>query len=332
MTCGPVCVFAEHDQGSLKKYSLEKINKAKKLAAELQAETVVIVIGDEVEKIVNDLARTGVTRVYGFNHPELKMYQPLVYADLAAGWAKKENPEIMLFSCSSIGADLAARVAAKLRTGLTAHCVDIFLEEVEGQKRLVQAVPGWGGNLMLKIVCPEKRPQMATVRPGIGQPVNIGDTVTGEILSMPVEIKPGQLRIRALEEVYAGESNAGLKTAEVVVSGGWGMRSAGSLELLNNLAKLLNGEVAGTRPLVDTGWIEESRMIGVSGKSVAPKLFISVGASGAPHYTTGFDKSGVIFGIDKDAGAPVFDLCDLGIVGDLRQILPLLIAQLEAAL
>jgi electron transfer flavoprotein alpha subunit len=332
MTCGPVCVFAEHDQGILKKYSLEKINRALKLAEELKAETAALVIGDEVEAVANVLARTGVTKVYSFSHPALKLYQPMVYADLAADWAMKEKPEIMLFSCSSVGADVAARVAAKLRTGLTAHCVDIFLEENEGEKRLVQAVPGWGGNLMLKIICPEKRPQMATVRPGICQPVDIGDTVVGEIYSIPVEIKPEQLKVKALEDVRVEESGVGLETAEIVVSGGWGMKSAGSLELLNKLSGLLKAEVAGTRPLVDIGWIEESRMIGVSGKNVAPKLFISIGASGAPHYTTGFDKSEVIFCINKDADAPVFDLCDLGIVGDLRQVLPQLISQLEAVL
>ena len=332
MGTGAVTVFAEHFQGSIKKYTLEKINKAKELAAQLGAETVVLVCGDRIDKIVNELARTGVNKVYAFDHPELGMYQPLLYADLIAEWAKVEKPEIMWFSSSSTAVELASRVAAKLETGLTAHCIGLELEEVNGRKIVSHSLPGWGGNFVVKIICPEKRPQMATVSAGICSPAEISDKVTAEITMVPVEIKPEQMRIRAVKDVHDDSSSDGLETAEVVVAGGWGMRSSGSLDLLKSLAKLLKAEIGGTRPLVDCNWIEESRMIGVSGKTVSPKLFISVGASGQPHYTTGFSKAGAILSISDDLKAPIFDMCDVGIVGDARRVLPALISELEAVL
>ncbi|MCR4441296.1 MAG: electron transfer flavoprotein subunit alpha/FixB family protein [Peptococcaceae bacterium] len=332
MSSGAVCVFAEHFQGNVKKYSLEKINKAKQIAAGLGAETAVLVCGNRLDKVARDLAGTGVTKVYAFDHPSLEMYQPLLYADLLAGWAREEKPEIMWFSSSSIGADLASRVAAKLETGLTAHCVDLDLEEIDGKKIVVHSLPGWGGNFMVKIICPEKRPQMATVRSGICEAAEISSESLAQVIKVPVTVKEELLKIRAVEEVHDEAASDGLETAEVVVAGGWGMRSAGSLDLLKQLAKTLKAEIGGTRPLVDCGWVEESRMIGVSGKTVSPRLFISVGASGQPHYTTGFDKAGAIVCINNDPAAPLFEMCDVGIVGDARRVLPELIAQLEAAL
>jgi len=332
MGIGAVCVFAEHAEGAVKKYSLEKINKAKELAAELGAQTAVLVCGSELEGIAETLAKTGVNKVYAFDHPELKLYQPQAYADLIADWARKEKPEIMWFSSSNIAVELASRVAAKLETGLTAHCIGLELAEVEGKKIVSHSLPGWGGNFVVKIVCPEKRPQMATVSAGISSPAEISDKATAAVVWAPVEIQPEQLKIKAVKNVYDDKKSDGLETAERIVAGGWGMRSSGSLEMIESLAKLLKAEIGGTRPLVDCNWIEETRMIGVSGKTVSPKLFISVGASGQPHYTTGFAKSGVILSITDDPKAPIFDMCDIGIVGDARRVLPELIAGLETVL
>lgn len=332
MSGGAVCVFAEHFQGTVKKYSLEKINKAKQIAAELGAETAVLVCGNKPDKVAQDLAKTGVTKVIVFDHPELELYQPVLYAELLADWSRKEKPEIMWFSSSSIGADLAARTAAKLETGLTAHCVDLNLEEIDGKKIVSHSLPGWGGNFIVKIICPEKRPQMATVRSGICEPAEISGNAAAEIIKVPVTVKEELMKVRAVEEVFDEGASDGLESAEVVVAGGWGLRSAGSVDLIKQLAKMLKAEIGGTRPLVDCGWIDEKRMIGVSGKSVTPRLFISVGASGQPHYTTGFDKAKVIVCINNDPTAPLFEMCDLGIVGDARRVLPELIAQLEAAL
>jgi len=329
MSKGPVSVFVEHEQGKIKMNSLEMLGKAIKIAEQMGVETVALVCGDSLDKITQDLAKTGVNRVCVFEKAELTLYQPLVYARLLTEWAEKEQPEAMWFSCSSIGVDLAARVAAKLETGLTAHCVGIDLETVQGKEVIVHSLPGWGGNFIVKIICPEKRPQMATVRPGICEPAVIGRTVTAKVERTPIAILDGEMKIKALEDVQSEKGTGGLEQAEVVVAGGWGLRSSGSLEPIYKLAKVLKAEVGGTRPLVDCGWLEETRMIGISGKSVTPKLFISVAASGQPHYTTGFDKAGVIFCINNDAKAPLFSLCDLGIIGDYRRILPELTAKLE---
>lgn len=327
MAKGPVCVFIEHRQGEVSKTSFEILNKALEIAGKMGVATVALVCGDSLGKITDDLSKTGIDTVYAFENPELALYQPLVYARVLADWCKKEQPEVLWLSCSNVAVDLAARVAAKLETGLTAHVIDVHLEEIEGKETIIHSLPGWGGNFIVKIYCPEKRPQMATIRPGIAEPVGICSPKTAKVETVAVTIQAGELRLKALEEVQAEKETGGLEQAEIVIGGGWGLRGAGSLEQVYELAKVMNAEVGCTRPLVDCGWLPEDRMIGVSGKNVTPKLFISLGASGQPHYTTGFDKSGVIFNISNDAKSPLFSLCDVGIVGDLKHILPELIAQ-----
>ena len=329
MSKGPVCVFVEHEQGKIMKTSLEMLSKAFIIAKKMGVETVALVCGASLDKVAENLSKTGVNKVCAFENAELALYQPLVYARILTEWCKKEQPEVMWFSCSNIASDLASRVAAKLETGLTAHVIDVSLEEVKGKEVIIHSLPGWGGNFIVKIYCMEKRPQMATIRPGIDEPAEIGSKVTAKVEKTSVTISASELKIKALEEVQSEKGTGGLEQAEVVVGAGWGLRSAGSLEPIYELAKVLKAEVGGTRPIVDFGWLKEDRMIGVSGKNVTPKLFISVGASGQPHYTTGFDKAEVIFNINNDAKSPLFSICDVGIVGDYKHILPELIAQIS---
>jgi electron transfer flavoprotein alpha subunit len=243
MSKGPVSVFVEHEEGKIKKTSLEMLGKAKKIAEQMKVDTAALVCGEALEKIAQDLAQTGIDRVYAFEHEDLALYQPLVYARLLSEWCKMEQPEVMWFSCSSVGVDLAARVAAKLETGLTAHCVGIDLAEIQGKKVIVHSLPGWGGNFLVKIICPQKRPQMATIRPGICEPVAINSRASAIVERIKVDIRTGELRIKALDEVKSEKGTGGLELADIVVSGGWGLRSAGSLETLYQLAKVLKAEV-----------------------------------------------------------------------------------------
>ncbi|MFC1974618.1 electron transfer flavoprotein subunit alpha/FixB family protein [Chloroflexota bacterium] len=227
--------------------------------------------------------------------------------------------------------DLAPRVAAKVKTGLTAHCTDLYIDKAGDKPQLIAVVPGWGGNLMVKIACPEKRPQMATVKPGVMEKPDRVKDRQGQIIRIETNINDADFRARTIEIIEEKPSGIPLDEADIIVAGGWGLESVGGFELVEELAEVLGGAVGGTRPAVDKGWLPEERMIGSSGKTVSPKFFISAGASGAMHFTTGFLKSKVILAIDKNPKAPIFEVCDLGIVGDLGKIIPCLVGELKAA-
>lgn len=324
-----VWVVAEQRLGRLMDVSLELLGKAVELAEKLKRTTVAVLLGDGVENLAQRLIAHGAPKVYLLDDPALRLYQSDPYATLLSNLIKEHSPEVVLVPATNLGQPLAARIAARLRTGLTAHCIDLYIDEENGL--LIQVVPGWGGNLMLKIVCPQKRPQMATVRPGVlARPEERGGA-EGEVLRLPVSVKASDLRAQTLEMVEEEPKELPLEAAEVVVAGGWGMKALGGFGPVRELAQLLGGAVAGTRPAVDAGWIIEEALIGQSGKTVRPKLFISLGASGAMHFTTGFLKSGVILAVDSNPQAPIFEIADIGIVGDLREVLPCLIEELRAA-
>jgi len=239
---------------------------------------------------------------------------------------QSHHPEIVLWGATSLGQETAARVAAETGTGLTAHCIDLYIEKIKEKPQLVTVVAGWGGNLTLKIICPEERPQMATVKPGIFSPP---DPVkrSGEVISVEPEDEAPSFEI--VEVVEEQEETLPLEQAEVVVAAGWGLSTSGGFQAVEELAEILGGVVAGTRPALDAGWIPAERMIGQSGKTVAPQLLVTLGVSGAPQFATGVLNSRVIFAVDKNPQAPIFEMADIGIVGDLQDVLPLLINKLS---
>ncbi len=249
---------------------------------------------------------------------------------MTAGLIKTHQPQIVLVGATSIGQDMASRVAAKVKTGLTAHCIDLYIEEDGQSPQLVQVVPGWGGNLMIRIACPKRRPQMVTVNPGVMAKRTTDERRKGEIITLEIDIG-AESNLETLEMVEEEPSGVALDDTEVVVTGGWGLSACGSFKPVEELAKVLGGAIAGTRPIVDCGWIPEHCMIGQSGRTVSPKLFISIGASGAPQFTTGFTKSKVILAIEQNPDAPIFEVADIGLVGDLRDILPCLIEEFKAS-
>jgi len=324
-----IAVWAEIRNHRLTSVSFELLRKASDLAAEIGGSVSAVLIGYECMPLAEKIIQHGATQVYVVDDPRLLLYQSDLHAEVLFRILSKTAPEIVMIGGTSIGMDLAPRVAAKLKTGLTAHCVDLHIENIEGKDQLVQVVPGWGGNLMVRIICPDRRPQMVTVRPGVFDAGRADASRTGSVISVVPEISESDIRARTLEFIPEENEGGSIDNAEIIVSGGFGISSAEGFTLIEALAGALHGEVGGTRPAYDQGWIPESRMIGQSGKTVKPGLFISIGASGAIHYTTGFQKSKVIVAVDKNPRAPIFSVADLGIVGDFRQVIPPLIAELK---
>lgn len=324
-----IVVWAEIRNRRLVPVSLELLGKAGELAEGIGGNVSAVLIGHECASFAQTVIAHGASKVYAAEDPRLGLYQGDLYANVLFRILSETGPEIVLIGGTSIGTDLAPRVAAKLETGLTAHCVDLYIEKIEGRDQLVQVVPGWSGNLMVRIICPERRPQMATVRPGVFERGRSDAGRAGSVVPIVPDISEKDIRARTVEFIPEEREDGSLEDAGIIVSGGFGLESAGGFGLIEALAAALHGEIAGTRPARDMGWIPESRVIGQSGKTVKPKLFLSIGASGALHYTTGFHKSKVVVAIDKNPRAPIFASADLGIAGDLRKIVPCLIETLE---
>ena len=323
-----ILVWAEQRDGRLAGVALEILKKALDLAVILEGQVSAVILGKECRQCAAELIAHGAGRVYVVEDARLALYQADACTKILCRLIGETRPDIVLLGGTSAGADLAPAVAARLATGLTAHCTDLHIESIDGRDQLVMVVPGWRGNMMVKIVCPEKRPVMATIRPGVMEKGAADPSRRGEIVSVNPDIGEGDFRARTIEMIRESDEGA-LEQAKIIVSGGFGFYEAGGISLLDELADALGGVTAGSRPACDAGWIPESRMIGQSGRTVSPDLFISIGASGAPHYTTGFAKSKFIVAIDKNPKAPIFDIADVGIAGDIREIIPALVAELE---
>lgn len=323
-----VWVWVEHYQEEPAKVSLGLLDKAHELCQQLGGgEVASVVVGTESQQLIAELVNHGSEKVYLANSPSFSLLETELCAHHMAKLIRSYRPEIVLWGATSLGREIAARVAAKLGTGLTAHCIDLYVEEIKGTCQLVAVVAGWGGNLTLKIMCPQRRPQMVTVKPGIFPPAEPYKR-SGEVI--PVKVEDRISRLDIVEVIEEQDETATLEQAEVVVVGGWGLNSSGGFQAANKLAQVLGGSVAGTRPALDASWMPAGRMIGQSGKTVAPRLLITLGVSGAAQFATAVLSSKFILAVDKNPHAPIFELADIGIVGDLQDVLPLLINKLKA--
>jgi len=327
---GEIWVIGEQRRGRLAEVSLELLSKGMALSQRMGVTLSAVLLGDEVEEIARELVFHGAEKVYLLEDARLRYYQSEAYARLLTGVIKEHEPQIILIGATEIGRELAPRIAAKLRTGLTAHCIDLYVGEVDDAPHLIHVVPGWGGNLVMHIICPQKKPQVVTVKPGVLPKTVRDNTKKGKIIRVKPDVRDQDFsRIETVEEVEEPPKGKSLESADVVVCGGWGMNALGDFSKVQELADILGGVVAGTRPAMDKGWVEEARMIGQSGKTVRPGLFVSLGASGAMHYTTGFMSSKVVLAVDQNPQAPIFQMADIGVVGDLCEVLPCLIEQLK---
>ena len=322
-----VYVLAEQRDGELQKVGLELIGKATELAADLGQQVVAILLGSGIKDKAEILIQHGADKVVVVDDPMLAEYVTEPYAKALNEIIKKNDPEIVLFGATSIGRDLAPRVSARVHTRLTADCTK--LEIAEDTKLLNMTRPAFGGNIMATIVCKNHRPQMATVRPGVMAALAADTARKGEVVPFKVEFTPADMNIEIIEEVKETKKIVDVTEAKVLVSGGRGIGSPEFFNTLKELADLLGGEVAASRAVVDAGWIGKEYQVGQTGKTVRPNLYIACGISGAIQHVAGMESSEVVISINKNDGAAIFDVSDLGIVGDVKTIIPKLIEALK---
>ena len=320
---GPVWVIAEQIDCRILPVAFQLVGQARKLADELETSVESILLGDHIEEQARLLIAAGADRIYLGNSPELQLYQPEIYTETIVTLAKERRPEIVLIGSTSMGRELAPLVAARLKTGLTAHCIDLTLDK---NRILQQQIPAYGG--LLSICCPLKRPQMATVAQGVFPKPELNETRTGAVI--PLELPTGlPANTRTLKVVREASDGMPLDSAPIVVAGGAGAGDRQGWSQIADLAQTLKAALGCTRPVVDEGWSELKNMIGQSGKMISPDLYIGVGLSGEQQHMVGITSAKIMVAINNDAKSPVFDQVDYGIVDDCREFIPILIEKIK---
>ena len=316
-----VYVVAEQRDGKVMKVSYELIGKARDLADALEQDVVAVLMGSNIAEAAGELAKAGADKVIYVDDAMLAEYVTEPYAKALTAVIKANDPEIVIFGASSIGRDLAPRVSARIHTGLTADCTKL---EINPETKLLEMTrPAFGGNIMATILCANHRPQMATVRPGVMQALENCDKVA-EIEKFDVEFTAADMNVEICEVVKTEKKSVDITEAKILVSGGRGVGGPEGFEPLKELAKALGGEISASRAAVDSGWIDRDRQVGQTGKTVRPDLYVACGISGAIQHAAGMEESEFIVAINKEESAPIFSIADLGIVGDLKKIVPLL--------
>ncbi len=326
-----IWVFVEQEEGRIADVSLELLAKGQELAQRLNSQVCGLVCGDQVEALADDVIAHGADRVLLAEHPELELYRTLPYARVASDLARERRPYIFLFGATPIGRDLAPRIASSLRVGLTADCTDLQIGDYEFKKTrqvysdlLYQIRPAFGGNLIATIVNPQTRPQMATVREGVMRQRDADTTRRGAIEKITPTFDARELVLKVLSR-ETRESSVNLKGAPIVVAGGAGVGSADNFELIRELAHILGGEVGASRAAVDAGLVSREHQVGQTGVTVRPRLYIAAGISGAIQHRAGMSESSKIIAINTDPNAPIFQIAHYKIVGDLAQVIPMMI-------
>jgi electron transfer flavoprotein alpha subunit len=327
-----IWVFAERINNNISPVTLELLGEASKIAKSIGDHTKIsaILLGDNLSDCTHELIYFGADKVFLAEDPRLSYYNNETYSKIITTLAKEHKPDIFLIGSTATGSELAPTIAAKLQTGLAAHCVELIINE---KGELVQVVPSFGGKVMGEIVCPDHRPQMATIKPGVFEKNERNQNRQGEIIKVDTDSILNNFKPRIVPTSVKTVPPQGkpLETAEIVVAGGWGIGSKEDWKMLEEFAKLLGAAVGCTRPAVDEGWAPgEHIMIGTSGKTIKPKVYIGIGISGAIHHICGIKDSGTIISINIDPQAAIFEVSDIKIVCDFKKILPLLIARIKS--
>lgn len=317
-----VWVLAEQREGRLMPVSQELLGCGVGLARDLNQELSAVLLGNKVKPLARELIPYGAEKVYLADHPYLALYQTETYTKVLAELVSRYKPNILLVGATHIGRDLAPRLARRLGLGLTADCTELGIDPKDGH--LLQTRPAFGGNVMATIISKWSRPQMATVRPGIMKAFPKDPSRKGEILSFKVRLLKKEITTKIVDIVKEKKKRADLSQARVVVAGGRGLGSEKGVRAIRELAEVLGGEVAGSRVAVELGWIPAERQVGQTGQSVRPDLYIACGISGAIQHKAGMQNAGTIIAINKDSLAPIFEIADYRIVGDLLDIVPAL--------
>lgn len=321
-----VAVFVEQRSGEIQGVSLELLGKGKELANKLGEKLTAILLGNNIEHLANELIYSGADEVVVVNDPVLDVFVTEPYTKALVHVINERKPEIVLIGATTIGRDLGPRVSARVHTGLTADCTSLEIDDET--RNLLMTRPAFGGNIMATIICPDHKPQMSTVRPGVMQKLERNEDLTGEIINMNVEFTSEDMNVQVLEYIKETVKKANLEDASIIVAAGRGVGEE-NIELLKELADLLGGQIAGSRAAIDAGWISKDRQVGQTGKTVRPTLYIACGISGAIQHVAGMEESEYIVAINKASDAPIFEVADLGIVGDVKQVVTSLIAQLK---
>jgi electron transfer flavoprotein alpha subunit len=348
-----VWVFAEQREGKLLNVALELIGEGYRLAKEISSDTLVcaVLIGDQIDHLVDECYAYGAEKVILIQDPLLKNYITDSYTKVLVDAVKEKKPEIVLYGATHIGRDLAPRVAARLNTGLTADCTRLdvkvssyikyakenttldtsTLDPNDQDTGIKQTRPAFGGNLMATIICPKTRPQMSTVRPGVMQKREKVDGAKGVLEVYKPIISEADIRTKLIEIVKSTKERVSLTDAEIICSGGRGLGDPSGFELIKNFANKVGGVVGSSRAAVDAGWIEHSHQVGQTGTTVKPKIYFACGISGAIQHLAGMQTSDIIVAINKDPDAPIFEVADFGIVGDLYKVIPQIIEEWDRA-
>lgn len=334
-----VFVFAQQVDNEVSGIALELIGEGKKLATALSTEVTAVLVGSNVKALADELAAYGADRIILVDDPELKEYRTEPYTHALSSVIEKYKPEIFLVGATAIGRDLGPRVSARVHTGLTADCTqlevgDFPINPIPGKEQkhnqLLMTRPAFGGNTIATIACPDFRPQMATVRPGVMMKLEKDASAKANIEEFNPGFVANEKYVEILEVVKSVVETVDIMDAKILVSGGRGVGNAENFKLLEDLAEVVGGTVSCSRAVVDAGWKVKDLQVGQTGKTVRPNVYFAIGISGAIQHTAGMEESDVIIAINKDETAPIFDVADYGIVGDLNKILPALTEKLKA--
>jgi len=334
-----VYVFAQQVDNEISSIAFELLGKAKDLAKDLNTEVTAVLLGAGIKGLADQLAEYGADKVIVVDDPELKDYRTEPYAHALSSVINQYKPEIMLVGATAIGRDLGPRVSARVATGLTADCTvleigDFPLQAVPGQEQLhnqlLMTRPAFGGNTIATIACPYNRPQMATVRAGVMQKIEPIKGAKANVEEFNPGFTPDNKYVEILDIVKSVAETVDIMDAKILVSGGRGVGSPENFKILEDLAEVLGGTVSCSRAVVDSGWKPKDLQVGQTGKTVRPNVYFAIGISGAIQHVAGMEESDIIVAINKDADAPIFDVADYGVVGDLNKIVPKLTEALKA--
>ena len=337
-----VYVFAQQVDNEISSIAFELLGKAKELAAPLQTEVTAVLIGSGIKRLADKLAEYGADKVIVVDDPELKDYRTEPYAHALASVINEYKPEIMLVGATAIGRDLGPTVSARVATGLTADCTVLEIgdfpltplpgkEDEQKHNQLLMTRPAFGGNTIATIACPNNRPQMATVRPGVMQKITPIAGAKANVIEFNPGFTPNNRYVTIKEVVKAVSNVVDIMDAKILVSGGRGVGSKENFAMLQELADAVGGVVSCSRACVDNGWCDKEQQVGQTGKTVRPNVYFAIGISGAIQHVAGMEESDLIIAINKDENAPIFDVADYGIVGDLHKIVPQLTEKIKAA-
>ncbi len=334
-----VYIFAQQVDNEISPIAYELLGKARDLAADLNTDVTAVLLGSGVKTLADSLAEYGADKVIVVDSPVLEVYRTEPYTQALTAVINEYKPEIMLVGATAIGRDLGPRVSARVGTGLTADCTVLEIGDFplnplpnreQKHNQLLMTRPAFGGNTIATIACPDNRPQMATVRPGVMQKIEKIEGAKANIIAFNPALEENNCYVEILDVVKEVAAAVDIQEAKILVSGGRGVGSKENFKLLEDLAEALDATVSCSRAVVDNGWLPKDLQVGQTGKTVRPNVYFAIGISGAIQHTAGMEESDIIIAINKDETAPIFDVADYGIVGDLNKIVPMLTEAIKA--